>query len=238
MFNDKRNFLLFVLWGFFITNAMIAEVIGVKVIDLGTDFIPDFFLMSVGILPWPIVFLTTDIINEFYGKAVVRRLSLITACLIAYAFLIIYCAISIPADDKIGVRDESFNEIFGQSGWIILGSIVAFLSSQLIDAFVFWMVREKTGGKMIWLRATGSTAVSQLIDTFVVLYIGFVIPGKMSFGVYLNAALTGYSVKLLIAVMLTPLIYVGHKMVKSYLGDKLSDEIKNETAKETLHHNN
>src|SRR5687767_12044960 len=136
VFKDKRTFLLFILWGFFVTNAMVAEVIGVKLVDVGGFIEPNLFIMSIGILPWPIVFLTTDILNEFYGKAVVRRLSIITACLIAYAFVIIFIAIYWPGfnvvdpatgEVTVGVADKTFFSIFGQSLWIIVGSITAFL---------------------------------------------------------------------------------------------------------------
>ncbi len=108
-----------------------------------------------------------------------KKLSIITACLIAYAFVILLVAIQIPAAVGIsGVTDEQFFAVFGQSLWIIVGSIVAFLTSQFVDVFIFWLLRNKTGKKMIWLRSTGSTAVSQLIDTFVVLGIAFWLPGK------------------------------------------------------------
>src|ERR1043166_8626773 len=128
IFKDKRNFLLFILWGFFVTNAIIAEVIGAKLVDVGEWYKPGIFVMSIGILPWPIVFLTTDIMNEFYGKQVVRRISIITA------FLIIFAAIFITGfnirnpqgEVVVGVDDKAFFSIFGQSMWIIVGSITAF----------------------------------------------------------------------------------------------------------------
>lgn len=220
LFKDRKTVLLFILWGFFVTNAMVAEMIGVKLIDLGAGWNPNIFIMSVGIIPWPIVFLTTDILNEFYGKEVVRKLSITTACLIAYAFLVIYCALQIPSFPFAGVQDDVFHQVFGQSMWIIVGSIVAFLTAQMVDVLVFWFFRNKTHGKMIWLRATGSTAVSQLIDTFVVLGIAFWLPGKMTTEQFIKAALTGYSVKLILAILLTPLIYVGHSAVKNYLRDE------------------
>lgn len=221
LFTDRKTFLLFILWGFFVTNAMVAEMIGVKLIDIGSAWKPDIFIMSVGILPWPIVFLTTDILNEFYGKEVVRKLSITTACLIAYAFLVIYCAIQIPSYQYAGVQNDVFVTVFGQSMWIIVGSITAFLTAQMIDVLVFWFFKNKTGDRMIWLRATGSTAVSQLIDTFVVLGIAFWLPGKITTEQFIKAALTGYCVKLIIAILLTPLIYVAHSLVKSYLKDTM-----------------
>jgi uncharacterized integral membrane protein (TIGR00697 family) len=244
IFKDKRNFLLFILWGFFVANAIVAEVIGPKLVDVGTWYKPGIFVMSIGILPWPIVFLTTDIMNEFYGKQVVRRISIITAFLIGYAFIIIFAAIFITGfnikDDKgnviVGVSDDAFFSIFGQSMWIIVGSITAFIISQLVDVFVFWFVRERTGGKMIWLRSTGSTMVSQLVDTFIVQGIAFWLPGKWTTTFYLHAALTSYFVKLLIAVALTPLIYLGHGIVKRYLGENASHNLQHHTAEESLHH--
>jgi queuosine precursor transporter len=231
MFKSKREFVFVILAGLFITNAIVAELIGSKLIQIGP------FIMSIGIIPWPVVFLTTDLINEYYGKKGVRTLSLITASLIAYAFVILLFAILVPAAKGIsGVSDEQFYAVFGQSMWIIVGSIVAFLVSQLVDVSIFWLLRDKTGGKMIWLRSTGSTVISQLIDTFVVLGIAFWLPGKMTTAVFINAALTGYTFKLIIAVVLTPLIYIGHSAIDKYLGDEVSHEVIREVAEESLHH--
>ncbi|MEN9980253.1 MAG: inner membrane protein YhhQ, partial [Bacteroidota bacterium] len=176
------------------------------------------FVMSIGILPWPVVFLTTDLINEYFGEKGVRRLSIITACLIAYAFVVLLLAIAIPAAKGISpVNDEQFQAVFGQSMWIIVGSIIAFMVSQLIDVTVFWYFRNKTGDKKIWLRTTGSTVISQLFDSFIVLGIAFWLPGKIDFETFIGSALTGYTFKLGIAILLTPLIYWGHRIIKNYL---------------------
>ena len=229
--HSRRDFVFIILAGIFITNAVVAELIGGKLIQIGP------FVMSIGIIPWPVVFLTTDIINEYYGKKGVKRLSLITAALIAYAFVILFFAIRVKAADGISaVTDEQFRAVFGQSMWIIAGSIAAFLISQTVDVFLFWLLRDKTGGKMLWLRSTGSTIVSQLIDTFVVLGIAFWLPGKMTTSVFINAALTGYSCKLIIAVALTPVIYVVHAAVDRYLGDEEAHKIIKRSAEESLHH--
>lgn len=231
MFKSKREFIFIILAGIFITNAIVAELIGGKLIQIGP------FIMSIGIIPWPIVFLTTDLINEFYGKSGVKKLSLITASLIAYAFVVLFFAMVVPAAKGIStVSDEQFIAVFGQSMWIIVGSIVAFLFSQFVDVSIFWLLRDKTGGKMIWLRSTGSTIISQLIDTFVVLGIAFWLPGKMTTSTFINAALTGYTFKLIIAVGLTPLIYLGHNIIDKYLGEKKSHDIIKQVAEESLHH--
>ncbi|HEX8516819.1 MAG TPA: queuosine precursor transporter [Bacteroidia bacterium] len=229
MFKTKREMVYIILAGIFITNAVVAELIGGKLIEIGP------FIMSVGIIPWPVVFITTDLINEFYGRAGVRKLSVITACLISYAFVVLFFAISVPAAKDIpAVSDEQFRAVFGQSMWIIVGSVIAFLVSQFIDSGIFWLLRNKTGGKMIWLRSTGSTVVSQLIDTFIVAGIGFWLPGKVDTPTYINMALTGYTFKLVVAVALTPLIYAGHNVVKSYLGDEAADEIKAKAVTDSI----
>jgi hypothetical protein len=215
MFQSKKDTVYLILAGIFITNAIVAEMIGGKLIHVGSA------VMSIGILPWPIVFVTTDIINEYFGEKGVKKLSFITAGLIAYCFFFLFIALQIPAV-KGGdlVTDEQFQAVFGQSMWIIVGSITAFLVSQLIDVTIFHFFKNRTGNKMIWLRSTGSTVVSQFFDSFIVLGIAFYLTGKMSADVYIKSALTGYSVKLIIAVLLTPLIYLGHFIIGNYLSKK------------------
>jgi len=212
MFKTKKEIVFVILAGIFITNAVVAELIGGKLIQIGP------FVMSIGILPWPIVFLTTDLINEYFGEKGVKKLSFITACLIAYAFLILFMAIIIPATKGISpVNDEQFQAVFGQSMWIIVGSLIAFIVSQLIDVWIFWFFKKRTGDKKIWLRTTGSTIISQLFDSFIVLGIAFWLPGKIDFDTYISSGLTGYIFKLSVAVLLTPLIYAGHHLIKKYL---------------------
>ncbi|MEO0038584.1 MAG: hypothetical protein RIQ59_1795 [Bacteroidota bacterium] len=215
MFQNKKDIVYVILAGIFITNAIVAELIGGKLITVFG--VP----MSVGILPWPIVFITTDLINEYFGEKGVRKLSLITASLIIYTFAILFIAMRIPAMQGANlITDDQFNGVFGQSMWIIVGSITAFMVSQLIDVTIFHFVKNKTDGKMIWLRSTGSTVISQLFDSFIVLGIAFWMTGKMTTEIFIASALTGYFVKLVIAVLLTPLIYLGHSIIEKYIHGK------------------
>ncbi len=215
MFKTRKDTLYVILAGIFITNAIVAELIGGKLIDVGST------VMSIGILPWPIVFLTTDLINEYFGEKGVKRLSVITACLIAYCFFILYFAMKIPATKAVnGVTDDQFFAVFGQSMWIIVGSITAFLVSQLIDVTIFHFVKSRTGKKMLWLRSTGSTVISQLFDSFIVLGIAFWMTGKISTEIYITSAFAGYFVKLGIAILLTPMIYAAHAIIDKYIGEK------------------
>lgn len=234
---DKRTRLLLILTGIFITCAITAELISSKLFTANVELFGlnlGSYVSIVGILPWPVVFLTTDTMNEFYGPKIVRSVSFITCFMILLCFIIVYFAMlpkafvpsppdPMPPGWKPGVaNDDQFNTVFGQSRWIIAGSISAFLTSQLVDSFIFWFVRKRTGGKYIWLRSTGSTIISQLIDTFVVLFIAFVIPGIFSMQQFWEVGLTNYVFKLMIAVCLTPLIYLMHFLVKKYLGKDAS----------------
>ncbi|MAV91970.1 MAG: hypothetical protein CL676_11175 [Bdellovibrionaceae bacterium] len=224
----RRERVFLALAGIFVTNAILAELIGGKLFTWGP------FTMSLGVLPWPIVFLATDLVNEYFGKNGVRRLTFMTVALIIYAFVILFLGILIPAAGFSPVSDEAFQKVFGQSLWIIAGSLIAFLASQLVDVFVFWLVRSRTQGRLLWLRATGSTAVSQLIDTFVILGIAFYLPGKLNFEEYILTSVSNYSYKLGIAIALTPLIYLGHNIIDQYLGEKKSQEMIEEAVEESL----
>ena len=211
MFKTRKDTVYIILAGIFITNAIVAELTGGKLIDVFG--VP----MSIGILPWPIVFVTTDLINEYFGERGVKRLSLITAGLIAYTFFVLYFAIQIPSTGISSVTSEQFKSVFGQSQLIIVGSIAAFLVSQLIDVTIFHFVKKRTGNRMIWLRSTGSTVISQFFDSFIVLGIAFYLPGIMDFKTYVISGLTGYTVKLVIAVLMTPMIYLGHYVIQKYI---------------------
>lgn len=228
---NKSQWLFVFLAGLFITNAVTAELISNKLIEIplsfnlfGGEIGP--FVTIVGILPWPVVFLLTDLLNEFYGYKAVKKLSWITAILIAYCFIIVGFAIQIPAFEIEGSTlsdDNSFNKVFGQAQMVIVGSICAFLVSQLLDAVLFKWIKSKTGSRYIWLRSTGSTVVSQLIDSYIVLYIGFVLPGSLSFSEFMTIAPTNYILKLIIAILLTPLIYLGHYLIKKFILNQKSE---------------
>lgn len=208
----RKDIVFLVLAGFFITNALIAELIGGKLIQFF-----GLFTQSIGIILWPIVFILTDLINEHFGKDGVKKLTYVTVGLISFAFIILTIAIKIPATPFSPVNNEVFKTVFGQSQWIIVGSIVAFFTSQLVDVYVFVLLKKITGNKFIWLRATGSTLVSQLVDTFIVQYIAFVLPAKWTFDEFIMNASWGYLFKLIIAVLLIPIIYLGHFFIGKFL---------------------
>lgn len=249
---QKRNKLFLILAGIFITNALLAEIIGVKIFSaeasVGADpahlnilgFTMDFNLTA-GVLIWPVVFITTDLINEYFGKPGVKRVSYLTAMLIAYTFVIIFLAIALPPaswwkeiqneDGSVFNMDLAFNKVLGQGQRIIIGSLTAFLIGQLVDVFVFQKLRKATGEKKLWLRATGSTLVSQLVDSFVVLFIAFygVFPTEQIVAI----GITNYIYKFAVAVLLTPVIYLGHSLIDNYLGREDAAKIAADAAKES-----
>src|SRR4029450_9967086 len=162
----------------------------------------------------------------------VQRLTFLAVAMIAYVFLVLWLTQKIPASKISAIDDDSYNKVLGQTQNIIAGSLAAFAVSQVVDVFGFPSFRRRAGKAMIWLRSTGSTVVSQLIDSFIVLWIGIAIPKGWNMQMFLSAACTNYSFKLVIAVALTPLIYLGHWAVGSFLGHEEAEELAERAAGE------
>jgi queuosine precursor transporter len=244
---DKPTKLLLGIAAFFVANALIAECIGGKIFSLEKVFGWSpvnltllgqsglSFNLTCGVLLWPLEFIITDVVNEYYGPRAVRRISYIAVALISYAFLMFYLAIKIPPADfwigsgtanHIGNMDDAFASIFGQGMWIILGSITAFLVSQIVDVTVFHRIKRATGESKVWLRATGSTVVSQLVDSFIVLFIAFKIGKGWSWQLVLAICLVNYTYKFTMAVILTPVIYFMEKQIENYVGIETAKQMK------------
>lgn len=251
---DKPTRLFLILAGFFVANAMIAEFMGVKIFSLEETFgfkpsnIRLFgdeysFNLTCGVLLWPVVFVMTDIINEFYGRRGVRFVSWLAVALICYGFFMLFAAMRttpnawwITSKQTAGIENMSsaYNGIFGQGLGIIIASMIAFLIGQLVDVYVFHRIKRRTGDKHVWLRATGSTLISQLIDSFVVLVIAFYlypkwVPGQGSawpLNQVLAIGIVNYIYKFTVAILLTPVIYFAHHRIENYLGHEKAAEMK------------
>jgi uncharacterized PurR-regulated membrane protein YhhQ (DUF165 family) len=256
---NKETRLFIILGGFFIANAIIAEFIGVKIFSLektlgirpanislfGSQGLS--FNLTAGVLLWPVVFVMTDIINEYYGRKGVKLLSFLAAGLICYAFFAIYSAINLtPADfwpqshidpalseaeqsakrALVGDYNAAYGLVLGQGQKIIIGSLVAFILAQLLDVYVFHKIKNSTGERMLWLRATGSTIISQLIDSYVVLTIAFYIGADWPIGLVLAIGTVNFFYKFFMAIILTPVIYFIHWLVEKYLGAELAAKMK------------
>jgi uncharacterized integral membrane protein (TIGR00697 family) len=253
---DKKTSLFIILSGIFLTNAILAQMIGVKIFSLEETMgfypveinilleSPLSFNLTAGVIIWPIVFLTTDVINEYYGKKGVKRISFLTAGFIAYMFLVIYMVTNLsPAAFWLDLNniddagnafdiDFAFIKIFRQGLGIIIGSLVAFLIAQLLDVFIFQRLRGLTGRKMVWLRATGSTLISQLIDSFIVLVIAFYVFGNWNMDQIISVGIINYIYKFTIAIVLTPLIYLAHYLIDKYLGKELAHQMADDAGKD------
>lgn len=251
--NIKSSKLFLVLAGFFITNALIAEFIGIKIFSLEKTLgIEPFsfsilsydnlsFNLTAGVLLWPVVFTLTDILNEYYGSKGVRFLSYLTAGLILFAFLAVFVSIRlVPADfwpmshiqdaqsqnAEVKNLNTAFKLIFGQGLWIIVGSLVAFLVGQVIDVFVFHKIKKVTGETRIWMRAGISTLVSQFIDSYVVLIIAFYIGAQWPLAQVIAIGTVNYFYKVTLAILLLPAIYIMHYVIEKYLGKDLAEKMR------------
>jgi uncharacterized integral membrane protein (TIGR00697 family) len=246
---SKKQRLFLILGAFFIANAIVAEFIGAKIFSvegtLGFNQLNLSLLglehlnldMTCGVILWPAVFIMTDIINEYFGQKGVRFFSYLGASLIAYAFIGVFAAMkSTPAswwvhqmnNGEMIDMDKAYNAVFGQGLLIIVASITAFIIGQLVDVAVFHRIKKVTGHRMMWLRSTGSTVISQLIDTFVVLGIAFYLPGKMTGQQFIGISLVSYGYKFLAAVAVTPVLYAVHYVVDRFLGAELSATMQEE----------
>lgn len=249
---DKPTKLFLGMTAFFCCNALIAESIGTKIFSLEKlfGFAPSSFTLfgqsglsislTCGVLLWPLEFIMTDIVNEYYGPKAVRRISFTAIALISYAFLMYYAAIHVPpadfwvgsqaAQSNIPNMQDAFNGIFGQGMRIIIGSLVAFLVSQLVDVYIFHKIKKVTGDKKIWLRATGSTLVSQLVDSYIVLFIAF--SGVFTWQQILAIGVVNYIYKATMAIILTPVIYIAEKRIEKYVGHEVAVQMKKEAMGE------
>ncbi|MDH3708949.1 MAG: queuosine precursor transporter [Cyclobacteriaceae bacterium] len=253
---EKKHRLFLILGGFFITNTLVAEFIGVKIFSLeaslgfeplnlklfGVDGLG--FNLTAGVMLWPVVFVMTDIINEYYGKKGVRTLSNMAVMLILYAFFMFFWGIHLVPNEwwqfqsglqkdptqSIPDMDLAFRKIFGQGLWIIVGSLVAFLVGQIVDVLVFHRIKRLTGEGKVWLRATGSTLVSQFIDSYVVLMIAFYVGADWDLVRVLAIGTVNYLYKFSLAILLTPMIYLGHFLIDRYLGHELAHKMRKEAA--------
>jgi len=254
--NYKLNRLFYILSGIFIANVILAELTGVKIFSLTKLFgIENWALpfgegqkldlnMSVGILIWPFVFILSDIVNEYFGRKGVQRISILAAILILYCSIIIFISTRLPAAafwQQLNGSDPAGNPldinfayslIFSQGISIIAGSITAFLISQFVDVYTFHWIRSITGHKKLWLRATGSTVVSQLIDSYVILTVAFYIMGNWTFVQVLQVGTLQYIYKVSFAILLTPLIYLFHYIIDKFLGDQKAVEVIEKTNEE------
>jgi uncharacterized integral membrane protein (TIGR00697 family) len=221
------------LWlaGIFVASLLIADIVGIKLFRIALPF-PilgfDAIEHTCGMLTFPVTFLLTDLINEYYGKKAARRLTFIGLACGIYVFLVINIAQAMPYLDKpFNVRKEAFDAIFGSAKIMYMASLVAYLAGQMADIALFGFIKRITGQRFVWLRSTGSTVVSQFLDSFVVSYLAFSLgrqlfpdPGNppAALSDIPSIAVTGYTLKFVIAIGITPLVYLGRIIMRKCFG--------------------
>jgi queuosine precursor transporter len=210
--------------GVFLTALVVAEAIAGKFFTafslpftvhiLGQSFTS--VIMTAGVLAFPVTFIVTDLMNEYFGQRGIRFVTLLGVVLVVFQFLLLRAAIAVPTASISPVSGEAFQSVFMTTNRVILGSLTAFLIGQLVDITLFHWLRRATRGRHLWLRATGSTLGSQFIDTFIVLIVAFA--GQLTLADIIAITLFNYGYKLIIAVAITPLIYLAHSLIDRYLG--------------------
>src|SRR5690349_89069 len=251
---DRRELLLLSLLTLFIGFFVTAELLGAKLFhftlfglspkSLGLGDSAE-FVATTGILAFPLTFVLTDVINEFYGKRYVRQFTFLALAVNAILQIVVQAAIRVPATSFTpGVSADQVQSAYrlalGQTWSIVVASMIAFLIGQWLDAQVFTWLRRKTGGRLLWLRSQGSTVLSQWVDSYVVILLAFVVIPTLTggseakgnapwaIGGALAVATTNYVYKFVIAVCSTPVLYFVHGSVHGWLGKELAERMAHE----------
>lgn len=216
---DTRGKLFLTLAALFVSALLVGDLIGGKLFE--ASLFGFTVRYSVGIIPFPITFLLTDLLNEFYGKRAARVVTWVGFAMALFTFGVITLAVALPWDPVTqepgwgGITQPAFDNVFAGGQRILAASMVAYLAAQFVDIAVFAKVKAMTGGRLLWLRATGSTLVSQLIDTALIQTLAWV--GVLPMEKVMSLIVASYLTKLVVAVGLTPVIYAGHAVVERWL---------------------
>ncbi|MBL7789591.1 MAG: queuosine precursor transporter [Chitinophagales bacterium] len=251
----RKEVKVFILLGcVFVANVILAEFIGVKIFSLTASMgLPDWnytlfgqpmsLQYTAGVLIWPVVFVLTDIINDYYGRKGVRFLTFLAVGISLYAFFVVNLAINLePAmwwkmvnqDQGIPDLNLAYKQIFGQGNNIIIGSLMAFVLGQFIDVMVFQKLKQTQKGSQLWVRATVSTLVSQFIDSFVVIFIAFYLGQGWPLSQVLSVSTNNYIYKGLVAILMIPVLHFIHLAIEKYLGNSLAEHMRASALKNKL----
>ena len=202
------------LTALFVAALVVGDFVGGKFFSFAG------YTFSAGIIPFPLTFVLTDVVNEFYGKEGARRLTYAGLVAALFVWAIINLALLLPTVADSPIPDAVFRSAFGTSARLYVASLTAYLIGQLLDISIFQILRRLTGHRMIWLRSTGSTVLSQAIDSLSVSFVFLVGTRPMHF-ILANAA-DNYVGKLIMAILLTPLVYLGHSLLHRHFGPEES----------------
>ncbi len=218
----------FLLGALFITSLVVSNLIFQKFfywypVNLSI-FGSNLFEISVGILPYPITFLITDLISEIYGKKRANDIVIIGIFASLFSMLIIYTANAVPATPWSPVNNETFTTVFGSTAIAVFASMMAYLLAQFVDIQIYHFWKNLTKGKHLWLRNNCSTFLSQFVDTATVLLL-LCLFGKIEWSKFLGLLSSGFIFKVLIAALDTPFLYLGVHLFKKRFNLKPNEEI-------------
>ncbi len=203
--------LFVVLAGIFVTCLLLGNMTG------GKNFSTFVGPVSVGMVLFPVTFLLTDVINDFYGRRGARFITLVGAAMATLTYGALVLTTALPTDPDTYFQDGEFAKIFGGSSKLFLASLVAYLIGQILDINIFLFWKKMTRGKHLWLRATGSTLLSQLIDTATINAIFWAGVDDRSWGWIGAKIVREYLIKVVVAVFLTPVVYAIHALIMQWL---------------------
>lgn len=203
---DRKQRLYVWITGLFVAALLTADLIGARFFRVaGRD-------LSVGMLAFPLTFVLTDVVNEFFGEKGARRMTFVGLGAALFAFAVINVALVLPESPVSPLPAATFRTVFGWSTRLYVASLSAYVLGQLIDIAVFGAFRRVTKERFLWARATGSTLVGQAIDTFVVTTL--LLWGTQPMGYILGVVRDSYLIKIGVALGLTPVIYAAHALVR------------------------
>jgi len=206
----KTNLLI----GLFIASLIASNLIGGKVSEISLLSIPIIF--SVGIVPFALTFPITDIIADVHGKKKAQEVVYIALASLVFVLFVTVIAVQLPFAERSWVTAEQYSPVFEQGLRMIIASIIAFFFSQMHDVISFDFWKNKTNGKMLWLRNNASTIVSQAIDSTLFMFIAFYgVSPKYDVAFIITLIIPYYVLKVLLAILDTPLVYAGVKWLKS-----------------------
>jgi len=208
MLDRKQQFYVW-LTAIFVAALVTGDFIG------GRFWVLAGFTLSAGIIPFPLTFVLTDVVNEFYGPSGARRLTFVGLGAAVFVWLVITLALHLPPSPQSPIPDAVFQSAFGTAARLYVASLTAFVVGQMLDISIFRALRKRTGHRLLWLRATGSTVISQAIDSFTVSFV--FLAGNESLGFITQNAANNYVGKLIMAVLLTPVIYAIHAIFRRRL---------------------
>ena len=214
--------LYLVLAGIFVASLVTCNLIANKFVSIDLGF--KTFIVSAGILPYPLTFLVTDILSEIYGKK--RASMVVLSGFIASLFVLLFLWIGSQFNAINGspIDNDTYNLVFSNAWRVIFASMIAYLSAQFLDVRLFHFWKKMTKGRHLWLRNNASTIGSQLVDTILVISVLFV--GVWDTDQIISAIIDGWLFKMLVAFIDTPLFYLISHYLRNFFDLKLGEELK------------